>query len=393
MLDACRPTDPRVHLEIAALLKQRVDPSLLQPVASVACAVAPARLCAASLAYCACVLSWTSLRHRTAVGLSPRRRQRMVPMMAVQSLEVSRRTHQWSRWTLCPICLPLLHQAVCILATLNGRPAIPAPTAADGRVVGGAEPGGLPLATPVVSPHNSPSASSTSASSFQDGGPQPSPRKMRRVARDTFILPIVFHTPQLPSSENITMVTLLAWHAGDLARKNGWQEREEVRRRSRSGRTVSELCIQLAKDPLRPGYGQAAARLRPGCGQAAARLWPGCGQAAARQRPGCGQTAARQRPGNGQAAAGLRPGSGQAAAMLRPGCGQAVARLWPCRGQATARHRPGNCPATARLRPSCGQGCSHLAASCVFLGLPGASCLRPLGASWGLLELLEASLG
>ena len=249
MLDVCRPTDPRVHLEIAALLKQRVDPSLLQPVASVACAVAPARLCAASLAYCACVLSWTSLRHRTAVGLSPRRRQRMVPMMAVQSLEVSRRTHQWSRWTLCP-----------------RRPAIPAPTAADGRVVGGAEPGGLPLATPVVSPHNSPSASSTSASSFQDGGPQPSPRKMRRVARDIFILPIVFHTPQLPSSENITMVTLLAWHAGDLARKNGWQEREEVRRRSRSGRTVSELCIQLAKDPLRPGYGQAAARLRPGCG-------------------------------------------------------------------------------------------------------------------------------
>lgn len=76
-----------------------------------------------------------------------------------------------------------------------------------------------------------------------------SPRKLRRLARETFILPIPFYTERLPDSEAVTMLLLLAWHAGDMVRKNNWQDKP-TRRRTKSACLLPELCVLLAKNPL-----------------------------------------------------------------------------------------------------------------------------------------------
>ena len=76
-----------------------------------------------------------------------------------------------------------------------------------------------------------------------------SPTKMRRLARETILLPIQLHTEHMPDSELVTMTSLLAWHAGDMVRKNCWQDKA-MRRRSKTSISLEDLCVRLAKDPL-----------------------------------------------------------------------------------------------------------------------------------------------
>ena len=133
-----------------------------------------------------------------------------------------------------------------IFASQDGSRALSVPAAADGSDDGGAEPGSQSPHASVVSLDSLPNMSSSASPSCVQGDIGPSPRKLRRLALGTFMLPIVFHTPL-----EVTMVTLLAWHAGELVRKNGWQAGKGKRKWKKSGLAFSELCIQLAKDPLK----------------------------------------------------------------------------------------------------------------------------------------------
>ena len=133
----------------------------------------------------------------------------------------------------------------------GGAGALPAPAAADGSDDGGVE---LECESPqasVVSLDSLANMSSSGSPSCVPGDIGPSPRKLRRLALGTFTLPIEFHTPLLPISEEVTMVTLLAWHAGELVRKHGWQAGRGMRKTKKRGLSFSELCIQLAKDPVK----------------------------------------------------------------------------------------------------------------------------------------------
>ena len=115
----------------------------------------------------------------------------------------------------------------------------------------GDQPGVEPLCEPPVPlQDDSPSASSVSAPDLLADDSQASPRKMRKLAREIFVLPIALHTPRLPDSELITMTSLLAWHGGDMMNKNKWQNKEDLRRRRKSGLQLADFVTKIAKNPL-----------------------------------------------------------------------------------------------------------------------------------------------
>ena len=138
-----------------------------------------------------------------------------------------------------------------VFASPGGRKACSAPVEVDALVAVCDQPAGEPPGALVVpSPDDSPGASSSSAPGPLAAVAQASPRKMRKLAREIFVLPLALHTPRLPDSEQITVTSLLAWHAGDMMNKNKWQEKEGLRRRSKSGMQLSDFVTKIAKDPL-----------------------------------------------------------------------------------------------------------------------------------------------
>ena len=76
-----------------------------------------------------------------------------------------------------------------------------------------------------------------------------SPNKMRRLAQQTIRLPIPFYLQRLPDSEDVTLTSLLAWHAGEMVRKNGWQDNPK-RKRFKTGVSLEDYCISLSMNPL-----------------------------------------------------------------------------------------------------------------------------------------------
>ena len=113
----------------------------------------------------------------------------------------------------------------------DDKEALPAPSAAD-SLAGVSEHLADQSLDLDESPDTTPSAASRAARSpVQEN--TASPTKMRRLARETILLPIQFHTERMPDSELVTMTSLLAWHAGDMVRKNCWQDKA-MRRRSKT---------------------------------------------------------------------------------------------------------------------------------------------------------------
>ena len=147
----------------------------------------------------------------------------------------------------CSSFVRVLFAAMPSLVPADDTEASPAPSAADSVVNGSQH-----LASQHVdldeSLDTSPVASSSAARSVvQDN--TGSPNKMRRLAQQTIRLPIPFFMERLPDSENINLTSLLAWHAGDMVRKNCWQDNPK-RRRSKTSVSLEDFCISLSKNPL-----------------------------------------------------------------------------------------------------------------------------------------------
>ena len=147
----------------------------------------------------------------------------------------------------CSSFVRMLFAAMASPVPPDDKEALPAPSAAD-SVVGVSE----HLADQPVdldeSPDTSPGAASRAARSpvQENTG---SPNKMRRLAQKKILLPIQFYLERLPDSEYVNMTSLLAWHAGDMVRKNGWQDNPK-RRRTKTGLSLEDYCISLSKNPL-----------------------------------------------------------------------------------------------------------------------------------------------
>ena len=138
-----------------------------------------------------------------------------------------------------------------VFASPGGGDACSALVAEDVSVGVGDRPCGDPLCDlSVPLEDDSLNAFSVSAPNVQADDSQVSPRKMRKLAREIFVLPIALHTPRLPDSELLTMTSLLAWHVGDMMNKHKWQNLAALRRRRKSGLQLSEFVTKIAKDPL-----------------------------------------------------------------------------------------------------------------------------------------------
>ena len=138
-----------------------------------------------------------------------------------------------------------------VSASPDGGEAFPALVEEDVSVGVGDRPGGDPLCElPVPLEENSPNAFSVSAPDVLADDSQVSPRKMRKLAREIFVLPIALHTPRLPDSELLTMTSLLAWHVGDMMNKHKWQNMDVLRRRRKSGLQLAEFVTKIARNPL-----------------------------------------------------------------------------------------------------------------------------------------------